>query len=509
MFAITNSAGLFGMNAFSVTVEAEVSKGRPNFIVSGLPDMGVRESCDRVRSAVNSIHIPFPNGKVLVNLAPADVKKSGSSFDLAIFVSLMQAMGVLPDRIPDSIFIGELGLHGVLHGIHGVLTITMQAREKGYKNIFVPIQNVKEASVTTGINVYGVENVEQLINHLTGDELLKPAPPYQPEAVHSILNYLDMEDVKGQPKAKNGIEIAAAGGHNILLIGSPGSGKSMLAQRVPTILPDMTKEEILETSNIYSVAGQLNEEKPLIQERPFRAPHHTISSAGLIGGGAIPSPGEISLAHNGVLFLDELPEFDRSTLEVLRQPLESRKIVISRAAGTAVYPCNIMLIAAMNPCPCGYYGSKVRQCTCSEKQVISYMGKISGPLLDRFDMHIDVDPVKYEDLASTEKAESSSSIRERIERARERQAERFKNTEIYSNAMIPDHLLGEYCHMNEAAKGLLRAVHAKYAVSARAFNRIQRVALSVADTLGHSEILRSDLAMAVQYRGFNSKYLLN
>jgi len=509
MFAITNSAGLFGMNAFSVIVEAEISKGQSKFVVSGLPDIGVRESCDRVRSAVNSIHIPFPKGKVLVNLAPADVKKSGSSFDLAIFVSLMQAMGVLPDRIPDSIFIGELGLHGVLHQIHGVLTITMQAREKGYKNIFVPIQNVKEASVTTGINVYGVKNVEQLIQHLNGEELLPPAKPYEPEATHNILNLLDMEDVKGQPKARNGIEIAAAGGHNILLIGSPGSGKSMLAQRIPTILPDMTKEEILETSNIYSVAGELNQELPLIQERPFRAPHHTISSSGLIGGGTVPSPGEISLAHNGVLFLDELPEFDRSTLEVLRQPLESRKIVISRVAGTAVYPCNIMLVAAMNPCPCGYYGSKVKRCTCSERQVANYMGKISGPLLDRFDMHIDVDPVKYEDLASNEKAESSSVVRERVERARERQAERFKGTEIYSNSMIPDHLLAEYCHLNETAKDLLRIVHSKYAISARAFSRIQKVALSVADMLGHDEIARSDLAMAVQYRGFNSKYLLN
>lgn len=506
MFSITNSMGLFGMNAFPVTIEAEVSKGHPQFDISGLPDAGIRESRDRVRSAISSVRLPFPKGRVLVNLAPADVRKSGSSFDLAIFVAVVQAMGVLPERLPDSVFMGELGLHGTLHGIRGVLNMTMTAKQNGIRAVYVPADNVKEASVIDGVEVYGIRTVSELLDHLLEHSRLTPAECYdvQPSTRETIL---DLCDVHGQFKARSGLELAAAGGHNILFIGSPGAGKSMLANRLPSILPEMTRAEILETTNVYSVAGQLPKDEPLVVQRPFRAPHHTVSAAGLIGGGSIPAPGEISLAHNGVLFLDELAEFDRSTLEILRQPLESREVTISRAAGTAVYPCSIMLVAAMNPCPCGYFGSSKKQCTCSEKTVNNYLNKISGPLLDRFDMHVDVDPVAYEELASKEKAESSAAVRERVEQARDRQKERFRDTEIYCNAMIPDRLLGEYCHLDESAETLLRSVHEHYALSARAYSRIQRVALSAADLHGHAVIERMDIAMAVQFRGFESKYL--
>ncbi len=506
MFSVIHSVGLFGMNAFPVTIEAEVSKGHPQFDISGLPDAGIKESRDRVRSAVNAARIPFPKGRVLVNLAPADVKKSGSSFDLAIFVALMQAMQILQIDLSKRIFIGELGLNGIIHSIRGVLTMTMLARKNGYEEIYVPIDNVKEAAVIDGIRVYGVSNVNDLLSHLLELKPLKAVSVYQPES-ELQRQLLDFSDVRGQQKARYGMELAAAGGHNILLVGSPGSGKSMLANRLPSILPQMNREEILETTNVYSVAGQLSKEHPLMTRRPFRSPHHTVSAAGLVGGGTIPAPGEISLAHNGVLFLDELAEFDRTTLEILRQPLESREVTISRAAGTAVYPCNIMLVAAMNPCPCGYYGSSQKKCTCSPNVVKRYLSKISGPLLDRFDMHVDVDPVAYADLSSSEKTESSATIRERVETARNRQKERFRGTDIYCNAMMPDHLLREYCRMDAQAESLLKAVFERYGLSARAHSRLQKVALSSADLHGSDVIRREDIAVAVQFRGFDSKYL--
>ncbi len=507
MFSVTNSVGLFGMNAFPVTVEAEVSRGHTQFDISGLPDASIKEARDRVRSAAASVHIGFPKGQVLMNLAPADIKKSGTSFDLAIFIALMQAMEILPVQMPERVFIGELGLNGNIHSIRGVMTMVMLAKKNGYREIYVPYDNVREASVIDGIAVYGVHNAGELLAHLRGEHVLEPAPVCHPEPGRAAESILDFCDVRGQAKARSGVELAAAGGHNILLIGAPGSGKSMLANRIPTILPPMTRAEILETTNVYSVAGQLPAAYPLITERPFRAPHHTVSAAGLVGGGSIPTPGEISLAHNGVLFLDELPEFDRSTLEILRQPLESHEVVISRASGTAVYPCNFMLVAAMNPCPCGYYGSPQKKCTCSQKQVTAYMGRVSGPLLDRFDLHVDVDPVPFEDLSSREKAEGSAAIRERIEAARERQNARFRGTSIYCNAMIPDHLLLEYCRMTPDAEALLRTVHDRYGMSARTYSRIQKVARSAADLHGNEIIDRADIAMAVQFRGFDSKYL--
>ncbi len=507
MFSVVHSIGLFGMNAFPVIVESEVSRGHPQFDISGLPDAGIKESRDRVRSAVQSVNIPFPKGRVLINLAPADVKKSGSSFDLAVFVGLMRSMGILEMELQSSIFVGELGLNGQLHPIRGVLNMTMLAKKNGYQEIYVPAENAQEAAVIDGIRVFGLRNVSELLSHLLRQKPLDPVTAHSPEELPAALHLLDFSDVRGQQKARCGVELAAAGGHNILLVGSPGSGKSMLANRLPSILPAMNRSEMLETTNIYSVAGQLPPGQPLITARPFRSPHHTVSAAGLIGGGSIPAPGEISLAHNGVLFLDELAEFDRSTLEILRQPLESREVTISRAAGTAVYPCSIMLVAAMNPCPCGYYGSTQKKCTCSKNQVDRYLSRISGPLLDRFDMHIDVDPVIYEDLASQKPAESSAAIRERVEAARDRQKARFAGTDIYCNAMIPDHLLREFCVLEPSAEQLLKAVFERYSLSARAHSRLQKVALSSADLHGSPAIRREDIAMAVQFRGFDSKYL--
>ena len=507
MFAITNTVGMFGMNAFPVTVEAEVFKGHPQFDLSGLPDIGIKESRDRVRSAASSIGIQFPKGRVLINLAPADVKKSGTSFDLAIFVALMQTMDILPLRMPERAFVGELGLHGTIRSVKGVMTMTMLARKNHYREIYVPKENAKEASVIDGITVYGVATVEELMLHLVDQEPLTPEPHYEPEILSSAEEMQDFSDVRGQFKARSGMELAAAGGHNVLLIGSPGSGKSMLANRLPTILPTMTKEEMLETSNIYSVAGMLSLEHPLMTKRPFRAPHHTISSAGLSGGGSVPKPGEISLAHNGVLFLDELAEFSRSTLEVLRQPLETRKVVISRVSGTAEYPCSFMLAAAMNPCPCGYYGSPLKKCTCTEKQIKNYISRISGPLLERFDLHIDVDPLPYEDLASKVKPESSAVVRERVEAARTLQSERYAGLGFYHNAAMPDSMLDEFCQMESDAEVMFGKMYEYYHMSARTGIRVKKVARTSADLNQSKKIRCEDISVAVQFRGFQSKYL--
>lgn len=507
MFAITNSVGMFGMNAFPVTVEAEITKGAPQFEISGLPDVGIRESRERVRSAFTSIGMQFPKGKVLINLAPADVRKAGSSFDVAIFISLMQATDVLPLRMPRCIFIGELGLHGKIRGVRGVMSMTMLARSQGFQEIYVPMENVREASVIDNIQVYGVEDVDMLMSHLVDQEVLQPAPLYIPDRNDPLADLMDFRDVRGQFKAKSGMELAAAGGHNVLLIGSPGSGKSMLANRIPTILPEMTHEEVLETSNVYSVAGELPPDRPLIVKRPFRSPHHTTSGVGLVGGGTIPTPGEISLAHNGVMFLDEMPEFKRSTLEMLRQPLENRKVVISRASGTAEYPCNIMLVGAMNPCPCGYYGSPYRKCTCTEKQIKQYMSRLSGPLLERFDMHIDVDPIPYEEFSSKEPVEDSGQIRERVNLARKQQEKRYAGLNIYCNSMLPDALLKEFCPMTSEAESLFARMYEHYKMSARTGTRIMKVARSSADLNGRDKIDKKDIALAVQFRGFESRYL--
>jgi len=505
VFAKVASLGLFGLNAFPVDVEIDISRGNPQFDIVGLPDAVVKESRERIRAALRSCGISFPVAQVMVNLAPADTKKSGSVHDIAIFMAVLKAMRMIDQPLDGCAFIGEISLNGDIRRINGVLPMVMLAREEGISAVFVPEENAREASVIDGIDIYAVKNADELIRHFRNEERLAPCEHYTPpEAAYNEV--LDFSDVKGQQSAKKALEIAAAGGHNALLIGAPGSGKSMLAKRMPSILPPLTFEEALETTKIHSISGLLTPETPIITKRPFRAPHHTISSAGLAGGGTVPHPGEVSLAHNGLLFLDELAEFDRRTLEILRQPLEDRKVTIARASGTVTYPCTIMLIGAMNPCPCGYYGHPKRKCICPPKKVSGYLSKISGPLLDRFDLHIEVAPVEFGDLSSKAKEESSADIRKRVISARKIQEERFKGTGITCNALITPDKLQEMCPMDDSAVTLMKNVFDKLGLSARAYDRILKVARTIAD-IGGSEVIRKQhIAAAAQYRSLDRKY---
>lgn len=508
MFTKVSGLGLFGLNAFPVEVEVDISRGQPCFEIDGLPDAVIKESRDRIRAAMRSCGINFPVASVMVNLAPADMKKSGSVHDTAILMAILRAMRMIEEIPEGTAFIGELSLNGDVRRVNGVLPMVMLAREIGIKSVFVPEGNAREASVISGIDIYAVRNAEQLILHFRGEELMTPCEHYiPPEAAYN--ETLDFADVKGQQFAKKALEIAAAGGHNALLIGAPGSGKSMLAKRMPSILPPLTFEEALETTKIHSISGLLDPDTPIITKRPFRSPHHTISSAGLVGGGSIPQPGEISLAHNGLLFLDEIAEFDRRTLEIMRQPLEDRKVTIARASGTVTYPCTIMLIGAMNPCPCGYYGHPTRKCICSMKKVTSYLSKISGPLLDRFDLHIDVAPVAYGDLSAKTSEESSADIRKRVMAARAIQEERFRGTSITCNALITPNRLQKMCPMDDGAETMMKDVFDKLGLSARAYDRVLKVARTIADLNSCEVISRRHVAAAVQYRSLDRKYWQN
>ncbi|MBQ7990929.1 MAG: YifB family Mg chelatase-like AAA ATPase [Oscillospiraceae bacterium] len=512
MFAKVNSIGLFGLNAFGVEVETEVTKGQPAFDIVGLADTAVKESRERIRSAFRSCGTTFPNARVIVNLAPADTKKAGSVFDLGIFMSVMRSVGAAPHEIPDHtldecVFIGEVSLSGDVRGVAGVLPMVLCAEKHGFKAAFVPADNAHEASVCDGIAVYGISSVTQLMDHLTGKNILKPQPRYIPEP-GGYFGSADYADVKGQTLPKKALETAAAGGHNLLMIGPPGTGKSMLAKRIPSILPAMTFEESIETTNIHSVCGMVSKEEPLVVRRPFFSPHHTISGAGLCGGGSVPRPGQISLAHNGVLFLDELPEFARPTLEMLRQPLEDRQVTISRASGTVTYPCSFMLVAAMNPCPCGYMGHPTKKCICSPNQAKAYLSRISGPLLDRFDLHVEVAPVTFNELSSVKKEESSAAMRERVQAAREIQRERFRGTDITCNARITPEIFNEVCPMSEDAKQLLENVFNGMGLSARAYDRIVKVARTVADMDGSQVIEKPHISRAVHFRTLDRKYRL-
>lgn len=505
MFAKINSLGLFGLNAFAVDVEIETSKGTPAFDIVGLPDTVVKESRERIRSALRENGIAFPLAKVIVNLAPADTKKSGSVHDLAIFVALLCVTGNITEDISRSAFIGEVSLNGDVRPVNGVLPMVLLAERAGFENVFVPAENAHEASVVSGITVYGVESAGQLIKHFGRESVILPQKPYEVKA-EEYFDAVDFADVKGQYAAKKALEYAAAGGHNVLMIGSPGSGKSMLAKRLTTILPAMTFEESIETTNVHSVSGLVSKDAPLVTRRPFRSPHHTISAAGLAGGGTVPRPGEISLAHNGLLFLDELAEFDRRTLEILRQPMEDKQVTISRASGTVTYPCSFMLVAAMNPCPCGYYGHPTKKCICGKKQVAQYLSKISGPLLDRFDIHIEVPPVEFERISSAEKEESSAQIRERVQAAREIQNRRFRGTGISCNAKITPELLSQVCEMTDTARDTLKNVFERMGLSARAYDRILKVARTIADMNGSEVIDKPHIAQAVQFRSLDRKY---
>ena len=505
MISKIKSVGLMGMTAYTVEVEADIFRGLPRFDIVGLPDAAVKESKDRVGSAIKNCGYEFPVGKITINLAPADVKKTGSLYDLSIFMAILQSTGQLEANLDHSAFIGELSLSGELRAVNGVLPMVLYAKEEGYQNVFIPVANANEASVVSGIHVYAIGHVKEVVDFLVGAVVLETVKPFEKPEINLAFSP-DFSEVKGQLGARRALEIAAAGGHNAILIGSPGSGKSMLAKRLPSILSDMTFEESIETTKIHSVSGLLSKEQPLVTVRPFRAPHHTVSPAGLSGGGSIPKPGEISLAHNGVLFLDELPEFSRPAMEILRQPIEDGKVTISRVNGTLTYPCSVMLIAAMNPCPCGYFGHPTRPCTCSPTKVAHYLSKVSGPLLDRLDLHIDAMPVEFEHISSKAKSEGSAEIKKRVDRARQIQTERYKGTDIFCNARLTPSRLQQDCPVSESGMKLLKNAFDKLGLSARAYDRILKVSRTIAD-LDESDILQSQhIAEAIQYRSLDRKY---
>lgn len=498
MICSVNTMGLSGIQGYQISVECYISNGLPGFDIVGLPDAAVKEARERVRAAVKTSGMKFPSSRITVNLAPAGLKKAGTHFDLPILISIMAASGMIRRPKSLSAFLGEVSLDGQIRSVSGVLPMAIAGKNAGFDTIYVPAENAAEATLARGPAIIPVHTVRELADALNGELELQEEPIWVPKK--SDITELDFKDVLGQEDVKRAMEVAAAGSHNVLLIGPPGSGKSMISKRLPSILPDMTWEESLEVTQIYSVMGMVSAQEPLMLRRPFRSPHHTISNAGLAGGGTNPKPGEISLAHKGVLFLDELPEFHKDTLDMMRQPLEDAQVTISRVSGTVTYPSDFMLVCAMNPCKCGWFGDPSGRCTCTEASVNAYRGRISGPLLDRIDIILEVPAVNFEDLRRRKEAEPSSKIKERVNRAREYQNRRFKKLGGMCNARMGPEELRNFCKLDEESEVLMRQAFEAFGLTARSYDRILKVARTIADLDGSEQITASHIAEAIQYR---------